>query len=121
MNRTAGLCAYLVMALAMTGCAGYGGASVEADSGELEGTGKAQFDCANRNGSEYIESAELVFLVQCGASEGQPCGTIPDDRAEAAASREQFRQGRRLLEIMDLNMDSRISKLEFRAFCNQAR
>ncbi|SDW84879.1 EF-hand domain-containing protein [Marinobacter mobilis] len=120
MNGTARVGIPLLLAFVITGCAGYGGVSDGTESEALAGVGKAQFDCANRNGSEYIESAELVFLVQCGAREGQPCGNIPEDRAEAASSREVFRQGRRLLEIMDLNLDSRISKLEFRAFCNQA-
>lgn len=111
-------CLGVLLCLVVSGCARYGGASASAERGELSAGAKAQFDCANRNGNEYIESSELVFLVQCGASEGQACGSIPEQSRERA-SNEQFRQGRRLLEIMDLNKDNRISKLEFRAFCTQ--
>lgn len=121
MNRLPTVCTTLALTFTLAACAGYGTGPSEPESGALEGAAKAQFDCANRNGNEYIDSAELVFLVQCGVSEGQPCGHSPADGAEAPSSQQQFRQGRRLLEIMDLNLDRRISKLEFRAFCNQGR
>lgn len=106
--------------LVITGCAGYGSAGSAYGGAALSDGARAQFDCANRNGNEYIERAELVFLVQCGVSENQSCGTIPEEPSDQAPN-EQFRQGRRLLEIMDLDKDGRISRLEFRAFCNQNR
>ncbi|SFL89947.1 EF-hand domain-containing protein [Marinobacter zhejiangensis] len=108
----------LALGVVISGCAGYGTGGQDMGDDALTEGARAQFDCANRNGNEFIESAELVFLVQCGVREGQRCGDIPDEMSEQPSSREQFRQGRRLLDIMDLNKDQKISKLEFRAFCN---
>lgn len=103
-------------ALFLTSCAGgpgSGGESAYAPSGSLQ----AQFDCADRNHSNYVDRAELVFLHQCGVGEDLNCGTVRqvDDSVSAT---EEFRLGRRMLEIIDANGDERISLLEFRAHCN---
>lgn len=105
----------VVVTLALTACAGgYGsGSEDEALSGSLQ----AQFDCADRNGNDYIDKAELVFLHQCGVGEDLKCGTVREVD-DTMSNRDEFRLGRRMLEIMDANGDEQISRLEFRAHCN---
>lgn len=89
-------------------------------------TPKAQFECADRNGNEFIDRSELVYLDECGIGENQACGAVaatnPKDMKGAADNRddkkENFEGGRRMLEVMDADRDNRVSKLEFRAHCS---
>ncbi|MDO6442301.1 MULTISPECIES: hypothetical protein [unclassified Marinobacter] len=79
----------------------------------------AQFKCADRNGNEYIDKSELIYLRQCGITEGLACGPVPDDSKERPLKTD-FDLGLRFLQITDADGDDRISKLEFRAHCNKA-
>ncbi|WP_148864655.1 EF-hand domain-containing protein [Marinobacter fonticola] len=78
---------------------------------------KGQFECADRNGSDYIDRAELVYLRQCGVGEDLTCGDVPEtvDERQPATN---FEAGRRMLEVIDADGDESISELEFRAHCN---
>ncbi|MDG5501176.1 hypothetical protein [Marinobacter sp. BGYM27] len=101
-------------------------ASHATHQGAATSTPKAQFECADRNGNEYIDRAELVYLEECGIGENLSCGSVaaadPKDQQGAAGTREDkranFEDGRRQLEVMDADRDNRISKLEFRAHCS---
>ncbi|MGP4845295.1 hypothetical protein ACTXGQ_14250 [Marinobacter sp. 1Y8] len=115
------------MSLVLTACSTSGDHSSHAMNQNAEAsTPKAQFECADRNGNEFIDRAELVYLEECGIGENQSCGSTaiaePKDMKGAADTRddkkENFEGGRRLLEVMDADRDNRISKLEFRAHCS---
>lgn len=83
------------------------------------GTTLAQFKCADRNGNEYIDKSELIYLRQCGITEGLACGPVPENSTERPLKTD-FDLGLRFVQITDADGDDRISKLEFRAHCNKA-
>jgi hypothetical protein len=79
----------------------------------------ALFKCADRNGNEYIDKSELIYLHQCGISEGLACGAVPETIGERPP-KSDFDLGLRFLQVTDADGDDRISKLELRAHCNKA-
>lgn len=79
----------------------------------------ALFKCADRNGNEYIDKSELIYLHQCGISEGLACGPVPETIGERPP-KSDFDLGLRFLQVTDADGDDRISKLELRAHCNKA-
>ncbi|MDK9557937.1 EF-hand domain-containing protein [Marinobacter sp. M216] len=80
---------------------------------------KGQFQCADRNGNDYIDQSELIYMRQCGIGEDLKCGDVPEGYGERPPA-EDFELGLRLLQITDADGDDRISRLEFRAHCNSA-
>ncbi|BES73746.1 hypothetical protein RE428_47640 [Marinobacter nanhaiticus D15-8W] len=104
--------------LAVAGCNTSGG-SQEPVAQKLGAGPKDQFECADRNGNDYIDKAELVYLRECGIGEDLKCGDVPEGM-ETRSAGSNFEGGRRMLEIVDADRDDRISKLEFRAHCNSA-
>lgn len=88
-----------------------------ANAPELAAGPKAQFECADRNANGYIDQTELVYLGACGVGEDLKCGKVPDV-VEAHPSGDELEGGRRILKVIDVDGDDRISRLEFRAHCN---
>jgi hypothetical protein len=106
-------------AISVSGCGTTNSSGQPATGAATSVPTMAQFKCADRNGNEYIDMSELVYLRQCGISEDLACGTIPETSGERP-EKDDFDLGLRFLRITDADGDDRISKLEFRAHCNKA-
>lgn len=107
-----------LVSLVLAACSSTG-SSQEPSAKRLGDDPKDQFECADRNGNDYIDRAELVYLRECGIGEDLQCGDVPEGM-ETRSAGSNFEGGRRMLEIVDADRDERISKLEFRAHCNSA-
>ncbi|MBW4933117.1 EF-hand domain-containing protein [Marinobacter sp. F4206] len=104
--------------LALYGCSSPN-TSETAPGKELSPGAKGQFQCADRNGNDYIDQSELIYMRQCGIGEDLKCGEVPEGSRDRPPA-EDFDLGLRMLQVTDADGDDRISRLEFRAHCNSA-
>ncbi|TKV66965.1 EF-hand domain-containing protein [Marinobacter panjinensis] len=107
----------LALGIGVTGCSAMKSSEPSDTVTKTSDSPMAQFKCADRNGNEYIDQSELVNLRQCGIGEDLACGSVPESSKERPAKTD-FDLGLRFLQITDADGDDRISKLEFRAHCN---
>lgn len=108
----------IILLLALTGCSTHE-VNQTSSKQELSPGAKGQFKCADRNGNDYIDQSELIYMRQCGIGEDLKCGDVPEDYGERPPARD-FELGLRMLQVTDADGDDRISRLEFRAHCNSA-
>ena len=109
----------LALGIGVTGCTGMKSSEPTGAVTEQSDSLMAQFKCADRNGNDYIDQSELVYLRQCGIGEDLACGEVPDSSKERPAKTD-FDHGLRFLQITDADGDDRISRLELRAHCNKS-
>lgn len=108
----------LMSAVIAVGCTTTDSANDPANQ-KLSPGAKGQFECADRNGNDYVDQSELIYMRQCGIGEDLKCGDVPEGFGERPPA-EDFDLGLRMLQVTDADGDDRISRLEFRAHCNSA-